>query len=58
MIIDAVIYGIMPKDNTEKFASALPENRLSISSEALLPSAPAVWKLFVRAPIGTPGTGI
>ena len=53
MMMLAVMYGMMPSPNSERFASAPPENRLSTLRIVLLPEP----KKFLSASVCTPGTG-
>ena len=55
MMIDEVMYGMIPSENTEKVSSAPPENRLS------RPTMPDVLRLIgelLTASMSTPGTGM
>ena len=54
MIIDALMYGMMPSAKIEKFSSAPPENMLNIPNRV-----PAFWaKKLARASLLMPGVGI
>ena len=52
-MIEAVMYGMIPRANTASLASAPPENR---SRKPSTP-APLCWKIFLSASGSIPGTG-
>ena len=53
MMMDAVMYGMMPNENTEKFDSAPPVNRSSM----VMDTPPLSVNWVANSLKGMPGTG-